>query len=197
MTMTRRKLVLLAATTLVVLTAIVSAGAAYTNAGTSGVRARQGVGMYSDASTANQAATFTINRLMVSCGVAAEDIAGLGRFEMLMFSTRIKRYLVDSASQEITARGDMRSITRVAGVVVEDVRHPFIAHAVDLDGDEGEPRRDRFEVHFRTRFGVPANRCARLRSAIPAYAGSAGNSSPGTSMSSTSAATTMMAMTRC
>lgn len=153
--MSRRKLVALAATTLVVLTAIVWAGAAYTSAGASGVRARQGVGMYSDASTASQSATFTINRLMVSCGVAAEDIAGLGRFEMLMFSTRIKRYLVDSASKEITVRGEMRSITRVAGVVVEDVRHPFIAHALDLDGDEGEPRRDRFEIHFRTPFWSP------------------------------------------
>jgi hypothetical protein len=155
MTMTRRKLVALTATTLVVLTASAWAGAAYTSGGTSAVRAGQGVGMYSDASTANQAATFTINRLMVSCGVAAEDIEGVGRFEMLMYSTKIKRYRVDSARKAITARGEMRSITRVAGVVVEDVRHHFIAHALDLDGDEGEPRQDRFEVHFRTPFWSP------------------------------------------
>jgi hypothetical protein len=155
--MTRRKRMALAAVTSVVATAGVWAGAAYTNGGASGVRAGQGVGMYSDPSTANQAATFTINKLMVSCGVAAENIAGVGRFEMLMYSTRIRRYRVDSASNEITARGEMRSITREGGAVVEDVRHPFIAHALDLDGGEGQPRRDRFEVHFRTSFWSSGN----------------------------------------
>ena len=109
--------------------------------------------MYSDPSTANQAATFTINKLMVSCGVAAENIAGVGRFEMLMYSTQIRRYSVDSA--EIAARGRMRSITRAGDAVVEDVRHPFIAHALDLDGDEGQPRGDRFEVHFQTPLWKP------------------------------------------
>jgi hypothetical protein len=144
-----------AAATSVVAAAAVWAGAAYTGGQASGVRAGEGVGMYSDPSTANQAATFTINRLMVSCGVAAENITGVGRFEMLMYSTRIKRYQVDGARKEIAARGQMRSITRVGGTVVEDVRHPFIAHALDLDGDEGQPRRDRFEVHFRTPFWSP------------------------------------------
>lgn len=113
--------------------------------------------MYSDPSTANQAATFTINRLLVSCGVGAEDLAGIGRFEMLMYSTRIKQYVVSPARKEITARGEMRSITRVGGAVVEDVRHRFIAHAVDLDGDEGQPRSDRFDVHFRTTFWEPGS----------------------------------------
>lgn len=123
----------------------------------SGVREGEGVGMYSDPSTANQASTFTINRLLVTCGVGAENIPGIGRFEMLMYSTRLRQYGVDPARKEITARGEMRSITRAGGEVVEDVRHRFIAHARDLDGDESEPRRDRFDVHFKTAFWNPGN----------------------------------------
>jgi hypothetical protein len=123
----------------------------------SGVGAGEGVGMYRDPSTANQASTFTISGSLVSCGVGAENLEGIGRFEMLMYSTRIGQYIVSSARKEITARGQMRSITRAGGAVVEDVRHRFIAHARDLDGDEAEPRGDRFDVHFRTDFWQPGN----------------------------------------
>jgi hypothetical protein len=89
---------------------------------------------------------------LVTCGVGAENLPGIGRFEMLMFSTRISQYRVSEARNEITARGEMRSITRADGATAEDVRHPFIAHALDLDGDESNPRRDRFDVHMRTAF---------------------------------------------
>lgn len=133
------------------------ADASETRARASGVRPGEGVGMYSDPSTANQASTFTINRRLVSCGVGAEDLAGVGRFEMLMYSTRTKQYVVSPTRNEITARGEMRSITRAGGAVVEDVRHRFISHALDLDGDEGQPRRDRFDVHFKTTFWEPGN----------------------------------------
>src|SRR5688572_24521327 len=78
-------------------------------------------------------------------------------FEMLMYSTKIRQYVINSARKEITARGEMRSITRAGGSVVEDARHRFIAHARDLDGDEGQPRRDRFDVHFSTAFWHPGN----------------------------------------
>lgn len=143
-----------------ILTASVCAGVVYTGEGRarkSGVRAGEGVGMYSDPSTANQASTFTISASLVSCGVGAENLAGIGRFEMLMYSTKIRQYVINSARKEITARGEMRSITRAGGSVVEDVRHRFIAHARDLDGDEGQPRRDRFDVHFSTAFWHPGN----------------------------------------
>jgi hypothetical protein len=123
----------------------------------SGVAEGEGVGMYTDASTANQASTFTINRRLVSCGVGGADLAGLGPFEMLMFSTRIDTYAVDRQTKEIRAQGEMRSITRVGGQVIEDVRHPFIALALDLDGNESQPRTDRFDVHFRTPFWQPGN----------------------------------------
>jgi hypothetical protein len=64
--MTRRRRMALAAVTSVVATAGVWAGAAYTSGGASGVRAGQGVGMYSDPSTANQAATFFSQTLQPS-----------------------------------------------------------------------------------------------------------------------------------
>src|SRR5437870_13480276 len=113
--------------------------------------------MYPEPYTANQATTFTINRRLVSCGVGAENLAGIGRFEMLMYSTQIKRYVIDSDRKEITAQGEMRSITRGGGAVLEDVRHRFIAHALDLDGDEGQPRRDRCDVHVKTAFRQSGN----------------------------------------
>lgn len=118
----------------------------------SGVRKGEGVGVYLDPSTANQASTFTISRRLVTCGVGAENLPGIGRFEMLMFSTRIREYSVSAAKKEITVRGEMRSITRAGGATAEDVRHPFIAHASDLDGDETQPRADRFDVHMRSGF---------------------------------------------
>jgi hypothetical protein len=144
---------------LVVTAAIGSAGVAYTNGGgSSGVRTGEGVGMYTDPSVANQASTFTINRSLVSCGVGTANAGGfVGVFEMLMFSTKIQSYAVNTATREITAKGEMRSITRVGGAVVEDVRHPFIAHALDLDGDEGMPRSDRFDVHMKSAFWQPGN----------------------------------------
>jgi hypothetical protein len=146
--------------TAVVVAAVIGwAGVAYTNGGgSSGVRAGEGVGMYTDPSVANQVSTFTINRSLVSCGVGTANVGGfVGPFEMLMFSTRIESYGVNTTTREITAKGEMRSITRTGGAVVEDVRHPFIAHAEDLDGDEGMPRSDRFAVHFKTAFWKPGN----------------------------------------
>ena len=146
------------AVVLAVALALGATGAGGAN-GTSGVPAGEGVGMYTDSSTANQASTFTINRKLVTCGVGGVDVAGpgTGPFEMLMFSTRIDSYSVNPATKEIDARGEMRSITRLGGNVLEDVRHPFIALAVDLDGDESQPRTDRFDVHFKTPFWQPGN----------------------------------------
>jgi hypothetical protein len=154
-----RRLALIALA-LVLAVASVWAGVAHASergARESGVPAGEGVGMYSDASTADHASTFTIDRRLVSCGVGAENIEGIGPFEMLMYSTKIKKYIVDRDAKEITARGEMRSITRAAGAVVEDVRHAFIAHALDRDGDEGQPRSDRFDIHFKTAFWQPGN----------------------------------------
>jgi hypothetical protein len=114
----------------------------------------EGVGMYTDASVANQLSTFTINRTMVSCGVGTPGAdASTPAFAMVMYSTRIASYSVDRAGRQIRATGRMRSITRVDGDTVEDVEHDFLAVAVD----RGTAGPDRFDVHFTTPFWNPTN----------------------------------------
>ena len=114
----------------------------------------EGVGMYTDASVANQASTFTINPARVSCGVGTVNANGVvGPFEMIMYSLGTHNYSVDPIARTITASGRMRSITRVAGVIVEDVHHDFIAIAIDNQPGHPQPNRaDRFETHFATPF---------------------------------------------
>ncbi len=123
----------------------------------------EGVGMYTDPSVANQVSSFTINRVMVSCGVGTVDATGkFGPFEMLMYALNINSYNVDrTAPRTITATGTMRSITRVAGVIVEDTDgtgtnpppHQFIAIADDKD----PPSKDHFAIHLTTPFWKPGN----------------------------------------
>lgn len=114
----------------------------------------QGAGMYVDASTAQQLSTFSINNQLVTCGVGTLA-AGVwsGPFAMLMYSTAVTNYTVDRISHMITASGKMRSITRVGGLVVEDVEHDFMSIAVD--NDTGGP--DRFDTHFKTAFWNTGN----------------------------------------
>lgn len=127
------------------------AGAQRANGGIS----NQGVGIYSDASTAMQMSTFTINPRMVSCGVGTVGGMGFtGPFGMLMYSTSVDSYRVDSATKTITATGRMRSITKTAGGILpgttEDVMHDFTAIAVDKSTD-------RYDLHFRTPFWNSSN----------------------------------------
>jgi hypothetical protein len=119
----------------------------------------EGAGLYTDASVGNQVSTFTINPMMVSCGVGTLDADGVfGPFEMLMFSTNKHAYIVNPPSKKITANGEMRSITRVAGVVVEDAIHDFIAIAEDKQPSRPQPNStDTFNVHFRTTFWTVGN----------------------------------------
>lgn len=123
----------------------------------------EGVGMYTDPSVANQVSSFTINPQMVSCGVGTVSVNGMvNPFDMLMYALSIDSYVIDRLSPRmITAKGKMRSITRVGGVIVEDTDgtginpppHDFIAIAEDRDG----PQHDRFMIHFRTPFWNPTN----------------------------------------
>ena len=123
----------------------------------------EGVGMYTDPSVANQASTFTINRVKISCGVGTLNAGGaIGPFEMLMYSLSVDRYdVVRTSPRTITATGKMRSVTRVGGVVIEDTDgsgtnpppHDYIAIAEDNDS----PQKDRFTTHFKTPFWHPGN----------------------------------------
>lgn len=129
--------------------AVTAAMSAHAGPKTSAPLMNEGVGMYTDPSVASQLSTFTINESVVSCGVgtlAAGTVTG--PFAMMMYSRQIDNYSVDSATREIRADGLMRSITRVAGVDVEDVDHAFVAIAEDnISGSE-----ERFDVHLKTDF---------------------------------------------
>jgi hypothetical protein len=129
----------------------------------------EGVGLYTDASVANQVSAFTINPRKVSCGVGTVDAGGvLGPFEMIMFSLDKHSYSIDAATKTITATGRMRSITRIAGVVVEDADHDFIGIAVDNQPGRPQPNAtDRFDLHFKTPFWQVGNPACSPSTIIP------------------------------
>jgi hypothetical protein len=118
-----------------------------------------GVGMYTDSSVANQVSSFTINPLMVSCGVGTLALGGeaSGPFAMLMYATEMRSYTVDAEAGEIRATGRMRSITKMGTAVIEDIEHDFLAVAADTVSHGGFEQAmhaggDRFDVHFQTPF---------------------------------------------
>lgn len=120
--------------------------------------------MYTDASVANQASSFTIGRTLVSCGVGTVAAgAWSGPFAMLMYSTRVAHFEFEPLSSFIRAGGRMRSITQVAGGTVEDIEHDFVAIA---HGSAGGIR-PRFDVHFVTPFWKPGNVMATPSDAYP------------------------------
>lgn len=116
------------------------------------------VGLYTDPSVANQVATFTVNPTMVACGVGT-----VNNFEMLMYSLSVDSYDIDRTNKIITAGGRMRSITRVAGLVVEDVEHDFVAIAVD----NTPPEKDYYALHFRTDFWNTDNPLCTVSTKLP------------------------------
>ena len=129
----------------------------------------EGVGMYTDPSTAMQLSTFTINKRMVSCGVGTLAASGIttGPFAMLMYSTRIASYVADQGM--IRAEGRMRSITQagatsllpaVPGLPSEDVEHDFVALA--QDGPQ-----ESFNMHFRTPFWNTSNPMCTASNVVP------------------------------
>jgi hypothetical protein len=127
-----------------------------------------GVGTYTDASVAHQVSNFTINERMVSCGVGTVAPGGpsSGPFAMLMYATEIRRYDVErSGNRRILVEGRMRSITRMAGLTVEDAEHDFLAAAVDGRGEVP----DRFDVHFATPLWSPQNPMATPSAVHPGW----------------------------
>lgn len=127
----------------------------------------EGAGQYTDASVANQVSTFSINPRQVICGVGTVNAEGaFGPFEMMMYSGNVETY--KNQGNQIRADGEMRSITRVAGVVVEDVVHPFIAIAVDNGPSRPQPNlKDRFDTHFITPFWHVGNPLCTPSTVVP------------------------------
>lgn len=112
---------------------------------------QQAVGMYTDQSTLFQSSVFSANPLFVECGVGTENLrlptgAYLGPFEMLMYSETIDSY--DVSGNTIVITGTMRSITRMAGNVIDDAIHPFVAVAQD----GVPPAKDRWDLYYITPF---------------------------------------------
>lgn len=125
----------------------------------------EGVGTYTDPSVASQISNFTINRQMVSCGVGTVGVTPpgfTGPFAMLMYARDISHYHADHLAKEINASGRMRSITHVAGALVEDANHDFLAIAED-NGATG----DRFDIHFSTPFWSPSNPLCTPSTLVP------------------------------
>lgn len=127
----------------------------------------QGVGMYTDLSVASQMSAFTINPTSVTCAVGTLGVAGFtGPFSMIMYSTNIDDYDIDTSARTLTATGRMRSITLTAlGLVAENVEHDFISIAVDKRGVAP----DRFDVHFVTPFWNPDNPMATPSTVRPGW----------------------------
>ena len=125
----------------------------------------EAVGMHTGLGVAGHVATFTMNPSKVSCGVGTLDGTGsTSPFEMLMFSLTEDSYTVDRTSLRLRSTGTMRSITRVAGVNVEDtdgvgLNPPptnFIAIADD-NQDKLTPSLDHVQLHFKTPFWNTGN----------------------------------------
>ncbi|MGQ0623213.1 MAG: hypothetical protein ACT4PP_00920 [Sporichthyaceae bacterium] len=127
-----------------------------------------GAGMHSGPDTGFGLSSFTLNPNSVSCGVGSlgnsggaipmtaaipTGLATTGPFAMMMYSTRIDRYDVDTRRNRIFVAGRMRSITTMGSQVVEDVIHPFRAEGLDHKGT----RLDEFYLHFLTAFWTPAS----------------------------------------
>jgi hypothetical protein len=141
----------------------------------------KGAGMYTDASVAHQASTFTLNPNQVSCGVGTVDANGaFGPFEMEMASYTVDSYSIDRTSGTITATGHMRSQTRVAGVIIEDTNgvgnnpppHAYVA--IGHDGRGGASGAlgltnppDHFDTHFKTPFWNTGNPLCSASTVVP------------------------------
>lgn len=134
--------------------AVVSAQAQTFSAPTGDENRNEGYGMHTGATTAFQVSSFTINPRGTTCQVGTVNPNGeAGPFEMSMFSVKDVTYRIDGGEKTITSDGRMRSITRVGGVVVEDIIHPFIAFAKDNAPGVPQPNvADEFELHFITPF---------------------------------------------
>lgn len=158
-----------------------------------------GAGMYTGMSTAQMMSSATINRSEVSCGVGTLGldattieslipvIGGLasklpvtggstGPFAMLMYAITVSSYDIDRPNGVITAKGRMRSITRLADQVLEDTKHPYLAVAKD-GRDVAKPY---FAIHFKTPFWSPSNPLATPSDTVNGWVMFGGNFLVGT-----------------
>ncbi|HEX4701402.1 MAG TPA: hypothetical protein VH352_04670, partial [Pseudonocardiaceae bacterium] len=72
-----------------------------------------------------------------------------GPFAMLMFSEDVQSYDVNRTAKTIMAKGNMRSITKIGGVTIDDALTPYLAIATDNKA-KGTP--DTFFLSYKTPF---------------------------------------------
>lgn len=95
------------------------------------------------------------DQLSVLAGFLEPFLGGLlgpgfsGPFAMEMFSLNVTSYDVHHAAGTIRAKGVVRSITKVAGILIEDATSPYLAVATD---GSRTGQRDSYFLNFTTPF---------------------------------------------
>lgn len=129
-----------------------------------------GAGLHATMSTAGLMAAATISRESATCGVGTPALEtallqtlpgvgpilgglpilgdGVAPFAMMMYSYSVTSYDIDRQAGTLRAAGQMRSITEIAGVTIEDVEHPYIFVGKDARGTG----RDSVALSFTTPF---------------------------------------------
>lgn len=126
-----------------------------------------GAGFHAEMGTMQMLSAATISRELVTCavgqiGMNSDMVAALqpvlgtlfgpgftGPFAMLMFAESVASYDIDRSAKTITAKGTMRSITKIAGLTIDDAMTPFLAVATDNKA-KGTP--DTFFLSYKTPF---------------------------------------------
>lgn len=126
-----------------------------------------GAGFHAEMGTMQMLSAATISRELVTCavgqmGLNSDMVAALqpvlgtlfgngfsGPFAMLMFAESVASYDIDRSTKTITAKGTMRSITKIAGLTIDDAMTPFLAVATDNKA-KGTP--DTFFLSYKTPF---------------------------------------------
>ncbi|HEX9336085.1 MAG TPA: hypothetical protein VF892_09370 [Pseudonocardiaceae bacterium] len=126
-----------------------------------------GAGFHAEMGTMQMLSAATISSKLVTCavgqmGINSDMVAALapvlgsvfgpgftGPFAMLMFSESVASYQIDRTAKTITAKGTMRSITKIAGVTIDDAMTPFLAVATDNKTKAGP---DTFFLSYKTPF---------------------------------------------
>lgn len=137
-----------------------------------------GAGMHSGLSTVQMMGCATISRELVTCavgqfGLTLSELGALadfllpyigfllapgwsGPFAMEMYSLNVTSYDITRSSGKIKAKGTVRSITKIAGVMIEDATSPYVAVATDNHGRNDQP--DSYYLSFTTPFwAAPGN----------------------------------------
>ncbi|HEY1575390.1 MAG TPA: hypothetical protein VGG05_28965 [Pseudonocardiaceae bacterium] len=126
-----------------------------------------GAGFHAEMGTMQMLSAATLSPKLVTCavgqmGLNSDMVAALqpvlgkvfgpgftGPFAMLMFAEEVTSYDVDRSAKMITAKGTMRSITKIGGLTIDDAMTPFLAIGTDNKA-KGTP--DTFFLSYKTPF---------------------------------------------